>query len=717
MYMYKYGFLAAVVLISAALPPTAAVAADVGSLEKVVIIGTEEEAKTLPGSGAVVTKEQMDQEAATDINQLLKTVPGVYIREDDGTGIRPNIGIRGATGERSGKITLLEDGILAAPAPYSNPAAYYFPTLFRMSGIEILKGAPLLRYGPQTTGGIVNLLSTPIPEEAGGEIFTLLDQRGSTDVKLNYGARSGNWGWLVETVQREGAGYKTIDRSNKSTGFDIADYVVKVGWQGDGQSLLLKSQYSEEVSDETYLGLTDTDFAANNNRRYGISSRDQMVNDRSSLSLVHTLDWTDNITSTTTLYRNDFTRNWYKLNGGGTWIDDANGGDATAQGILDGTGDTTGGALTYKNNDRTYVSQGVEFNVDVEADAHLLSIGTRLHTDTMDRYQAQDKFDQINGSLVYQSTVQPTGSNNRLEGANATSFWVVDDWQLSNKLNINLALRYEDVRTNRTQYSDSAARNTIEYTRSNNSSVFLPGLSATYDLGDGYQVLAGAHRGFSPLSGGAVATDKPEISDNFEFGGRYNKNTLFVEAIGFYSNFSNKAENCSLANPCSNGDTTGSYITGAAEISGIELQAGDSFNSGAFTIPVSFAYTYTKAAISGNDGAAGFVDGDRIKDVPDHIASLRLGLEHDNGWNNYAVAKYISTTCSKTGCNSAGIPFDETEALFVMDMTSHYPLTDDINLVVKAENIFNTQKIVSRSPDGARPNKPFTFLAGLKHAF
>ena len=136
-------------------------------LEEVTIIGDRKAAREIAGSGALIDSLQIRDELATDINQLLKTVPGTYIREEDGYGLRPNIGIRGATAERSAKITLMEDGVLIAPAPYAAPEAYYFPTLARMQAVEVLKGASQLRYGPQTTGGVVNLVSTPQPENAG----------------------------------------------------------------------------------------------------------------------------------------------------------------------------------------------------------------------------------------------------------------------------------------------------------------------------------------------------------------------------------------------------------------------------------------------------------------------------------------------------------------------------------------------------------------------
>ena len=106
-------------------------------IDEMTIIGSKLDVRKVAGSGAVIDNDQIATEVSTDINQLLKTVSGVYVREEDGYGLRPNFGIRGATSERSEKVTLMEDGVLIAPAPYSNPAAYYFPTTMRMNGVEV----------------------------------------------------------------------------------------------------------------------------------------------------------------------------------------------------------------------------------------------------------------------------------------------------------------------------------------------------------------------------------------------------------------------------------------------------------------------------------------------------------------------------------------------------------------------------------------------------
>ena len=683
-------------------------------LAPVQILGDVTATQRLPGSAAVVGREQLETEGTTDIHQALKTVPGVYVQEEDGAGLRPNIGIRAAPPGRSSKVTLMEDNVLIAPAPYSNPAAYYFPTTMRINEIEVLKGAPLLRHGPQTTGGVINLVSTPIPRERGGSIETVVNDRGGTDVHAMFGDRSGDWSYMVETVQRNGAGFKDIDRSHRDTGYDIQDYVGKLRWDGERQSIEAKVQYSEETSNETYLGLTDADFARDPNRRYGLSGIDQMENDHLGLSVTHDIDWSERVRMTTTLYRNEFARNWFKLGGGSAFIDDANRGDASAQRILRGEDDVAG--LTYRNNNREYVSEGIQTELGMDFGDHWLRAGVRYHQDEMDRFQPDDIYDQVNGSLVYQETIQPTGSNNRFEDAQAWSFWLADEWYVSDRLTANLLLRYEDVETSRTQYADTQ-RNVVDSRRSNSSSVWLPGASLTYDFTDRWQLLAGVHRGFAPLGGGATEDQDPETSTNWELGARYQGDHAFVEAIGFYSDFSDFVQNCSVATPCSDGSTSGTFTTGEAVISGLELRASTGMDLGSFHAPLEASYTYTSAKASADNPASGQQEGDRLQGVPRHQFSLRGGLEHASGWNHYAVVKYIDATCNSDGCNRSTGAFDRTESLTTIDLVSQYPLGRNTDLYARVSNVLDEQQIISRSPDGARPNEPRTFSVGLTHRF
>ena len=682
-------------------------------LEEVTIIGDRQATREIAGSGALIDSLQIRDELATDINQLLKTVPGTYIREEDGYGLRPNIGIRGATAERSAKITLMEDGVLIAPAPYAAPEAYYFPTLARMQAVEVLKGASQLRYGPQTTGGVVNLVSTPQPEQAGGRLQLVYGQDHQTDLLASYGTQIGAFGFNLETAQRYNEGFKSIDRSDQDTGYQIEDYVAKVSWQGEQHALKLKAQYSDETSDETYLGLTDRDFAEDPDRRYGMSAPDQMSNEHKAVSL--TWDWqiSADFSLATTVYRNEFHRDWFKLSKGGDLVAAANNGDADAQAVLDGDRDIAG--LSFKHNNRRYVSEGIQTNLDWDWGEHALALGARYHEDEVDRFQPTERFDQINAALIATGVIEPNASNNRVQTAEALSFWVTDAWQINDALRLDLALRHERVKTDEVRF-DSVARDSIALTRDNDLSIWLPGVAAFYEINDNWSLLAGVHRGFSPLGGSAQEWEKPETSINYEFGARYD-GPVFIEAIGFYSDFSNKGESCSNAYPCSNGATSGTFITGEAVVAGIEVQVGHVFETGQITWPLSLAYTHSKAEARGDKADSDVLDGDTLASVPENALSLRIGAEVGGRWDSYAVVKYVDDMCVEIGCNRAASNFAKTESFFVVDVGTRYAVTDAISAFVKVENVFDKRAIVSRQPDGARPNKPLTAMLGVEWVF
>ena len=682
-------------------------------LEEVMIIGDREATRNISGSSALIDSDQIRDELATDINQLLKTVPGTYIREEDGYGLRPNIGIRGATSERSAKITLMEDGVLIAPAPYAAPEAYYFPTLARMQAVEVLKGASQLRYGPQTTGGVVNLVSTSQPDVPGGRVQLVYGQDHQTDILASYGGQVGALGFNIETAQRYNEGFKRVDRSDQDTGYQIEDYVAKVSWEGERHSLNLKAQYSDETSDETYLGLTDADFAADPDRRYGMSAPDQMTNQHEAVSIGWEWQISAGVALTTTAYRNEFHRDWFKLSGGGDLVAAANAGDRDAQAILNGERDISG--LLYKHNNRQYVSEGVQSAVDWEWGSHAMIAGLRYHEDTVDRFQPTERFDQIDGQLVASGIIEPNASNNRIQTADALAFWLADAWQVTDALRLDLALRHERIETRETRF-DTPDRLAIASTRSNDTSIWLPGISALYEINDNWSALAGVHRGFSPLGAGARAWEKPETSINYELGARYD-GRVFVEVVGFYSDFSNKGESCSNAYPCSNGATSGTFITGEAVVAGVEVQVGHVFEAGRISWPVSLAYTHSKAEARGDNSENGIHDGDTLASVPENSLSLRVGAQVGDRWDSYAVLKYIDSMCVEIGCNRDASPFAESDSFMVLDIGTRYAVTEDIAAFVKLENAFDQRAIVSRQPDGARPNKPLTAMLGVEWVF
>ncbi|VAW00232.1 TonB-dependent receptor; Outer membrane receptor for ferrienterochelin and colicins, partial [hydrothermal vent metagenome] len=269
-------------------------------VDRIVIIGNKARIDDVPGSATLLDLETLQKQSYGDINRILRAVPGVNLQEEDGFGLRPNIGLRGTGLDRSSKITLMEDGVLIAPAAYAAPAAYYFPSSGRMAGIEVVKGASGIKYGPRTQGGSINLISTPIPKTASAFGTFKIGDFGSRSAHVWAGgpiAEPNNGvkisGMLEGFVDRS-TGFKQLANGG-DTGFLIQDMVGKLRFESaDGarisQSLDLKVQLSDERANVSYLGLTDADFASTPFRRYAAAQLDQINAKHSELSARYRAD-------------------------------------------------------------------------------------------------------------------------------------------------------------------------------------------------------------------------------------------------------------------------------------------------------------------------------------------------------------------------------------------------------------------------------------------
>jgi Fe(3+) dicitrate transport protein len=703
------------------------------SLNELVIIGDDASASALPGSAHVVTSEDLETMKYTDIHKAVREVPGVYLKEEDGYGLRPNIGIRGSGSGRSSKITLMEDNVMIAPAPYSAPAAYYFPTFGRMNGIEVLKGPDLLRYGPYTVGGAINLRSTPIPSSEAGNVTTEISENAGKRIHSWYGNSTDNAGFVIETFQDETNGFKELQQSSRDTGFEKQDYVAKARFNSDASAdvyhqLDLKFQYSEELSNETYLGLTDADFRRDPNKRYFLSQLDNMDNRHKGYSARHLVELTEDLSLTTTLYRNEFKRNWYKGNFNNL-IEAANNGDQTAYNQLQGTEPV--GPFTLTNGAREYLSQGIEVKADygltLAGMRHDITLGARVHEDEADRFQPKDRYEQIinndRPAFEFVEQIAPTGGDNRIDEAEALNLFLADRIAITPDLTVTALLRYEDIETSQTRWSTSERTSASETeTASNNTSEVLPGLGATYRLSPTVTLIGGVHRGMAPAGSGGTNVE-PELSTNFEAGARYNDGGLRAEAIVFYSDYENTVRNCSIANPCSAGNQiidSGTVSEGESKIQGIELLAASEFTlANGLTAPVQATWTYTNAEVTKDSDDGSVRKGDNLADLPENVVSVRAGLRDGNLWDAYVNISYVDETCIDNSCDRSGTDntFRKTDDYTVVDLSSSYALNSSTRVYAKIDNVLDDQEIVSRSPHGARPNLPRTAYVGISVDF
>jgi len=699
-------------------------------IDTVTIIGQPADAADVPGSAHVITSEELAELHQSDILKVLRTIPGVYVQEEEGFGLRPNIGIRGSGLDRSSRIALLEDGVLIAPAPYSAPSAYYFPTQRRMNALEVLKGPAAIVVGPRTTGGAINLISTPIPDSFATNIDIRGGDYGTIDAHINVGNRGERVSWLLETVQASSDGFKTIDGPvGGDTGYDIQDYIAKLQIDSDPssavyQSLRIKLGSTDQTSNATYLGLTDEDFAADPNRRYAASANDNFVSDHEQYQATYVIDTGKNWRADVTAYRNNFARNWYKLQSVGGESMDAVLTDPTAfateYGYLTGT-TSPDDALQIRANNRTYYSQGVQAkiewdlgfgNTDVQ-----LNTGIRVHEDEEDRFQHQDGYRMEDGALVLTTAAAPGSQTNRVSSTDALSVFVDTEIRTGNWI-FTPGVRFEDIDMTRIDYAtdDPSRAQGPTRVRENSVQVVIPGVGALYKINSEWRVLAGVHKGFNPPSPGSSAQE--ESSVNVEFGARYNSDTLSFESIYFINDYDNLVG--TVTDSTGGGGVVGDqYDGGEVIVQGLELSTGYSFEAAGFRFPLSLVYTWTteaefKNAFDSNYGPWGEVEiGYEIPYIPEHQFRLSGGVEYAAFRMNVA-ANYVGEMRTQAGQGPVD-PQESIESHVVWDLTAAWDFSENLSTYIKVDNLFDETYIAARRPSGARPGLPRAAYLGLTY--
>ena len=703
-------------------------------LENVTIIGHRRDVAEVPGSAHLIGHEELQAFLQADVMRVLRTVPGVYVQEEEGFGLRPNIGIRGSGLDRSSRIALLEDGVLIAPAPYSAPAAYYFPTQRRIHAIEVLKGPAAISVGPRTIGGAVNLISTPIPDApdgVGGNVDVRLGQHETADAHLNFGNRGERFSWLVETVQAQSDGFKTIDGlADQDTGYDIEDYMVKFQIDSDPQSSLyhslrFKAGYTDQVSDETYLGLTDEDFAIDPYRRYAASAGDVFVSEHEQYQATYVLDSQRNWRGEVKAYRNNFARNWFKLDSvNGTGISDILADTATFAtefAYLTG-GDSPDNAIIKRHNNREYYSQGIQsrltFDLGFGDTAVALTTGFRLHEDEEDRLHRDDGFRMENSELVMTSSGAPGSAANRVSSAEARSLFVETEIRHGAWI-LTPGVRFEDIDLRRLDFSVADPSRSLGATevRESSVSVFIPGMGALYRLNDNWRLLAGVHKGFNPPGPGSAASE--ETSLNLEFGARYASEALQLESIYFINDYDNLVGTVT-ASTGGSGQIGDQFDGGKVTVQGIELNAdyGWSNLSGrGLDVPVSLNYTWTAEAEFDNAFESDFDPwgdvqvGDELPYLPEHQLRAAAGLQNDT-WGVNLAASYVGKMRAVAG-QGTHIPSETVDSHVVWDFLARWHFSDHLSSYFKVDNLLDETYVAARRPAGVRPGLERTAYVGL----
>jgi Fe(3+) dicitrate transport protein len=674
------------------------------------LLTTPESMDRTPGSFGIVDAQVLERTRALTSTEVLRKIAGVNVRDEEGFGLRPNIGIRGMNPTRSTKLLLLEDGIPLTYAPYGDNASYYHPPIDRFESIEVLKGSGQIVYGPQTVGGVINYLTPLPPQKRAGSISVTGGNHHYFNGHLSYGDTLGKTGFLFGFTRKQGKGSRENTRSG------LNDFNFKsVTSLSPKQAVTLKFNYYGEDSNVGYSGLREDEFRAN--PRQNPFRNDFFYGRRAGASLTHAFVFNPDVVLTTNLYGSYFRRHWWRQSS------NSNERPNDAADPLCGGMNNLNTTCGNQGRLRRYLFAGFEPRLHITKSVFGLrsetDLGFRVHVEDQERVQKNgDRPNSRDGVVV---------ENNERRNQAYSGF--IQHRLVFGTVTVTPGLRIEHVKYQRTNRL-LAVNGKTELTQ------LVPGLGVSYRPGDKLTFFAGAHRGFAPprtedvinnSTGGSVDLE-PELSWNYEVGIRARPHSaVSLESTFFRMDYANQIVPASLA-----GGVGSTFTNGGKTLhQGIEISV--AFDTASilrrrYNLYLRSAYTFLPVAdFSGIrfSSVPGFtsvsVSGNRLPYAPEHLLNASIGYAHSSGIDTFLEAVYVGSQFSEDLNRINPITTNGQTGLIpsytIWNATANYKVEKlHTTLFVTAKNLFDRLYVADRAR-GLVPGPQRGVQAGFKFEF
>ncbi len=693
------------------------------SMPQMEVIGNSGRLLRIPGSASLLLKADIEKVGAVSGNEVIRRITGIHVVDEEGLGLRTNIGIRGLDPDRSRTVLMLEDGIPIALAPYGEPEMYFTPAIDRMSGIEVLKGSGSILYGPQTFGGVINYQTANPPATPTFNALVRGGQEGFFTGRFNYGTTSGNTGFMASYLRKQGKSVGLVD-------FGIHDINAKFKMVLGNRSVAgVKLGIYDESSNATYVGLTQPMYDSGLYDFTQLAPDDKLAIRRYSGSVNHHFFFNDNLQLKTIAFAYTTSRDWSRQ--------DFTISPSPTTTYIRTVGDTgtPGGAIYFLdrtgNRNRAFEVYGLEPRLSAN-----FAVGSLYNElDAGVRYLFERALEQrIDGTTSRPTT--GTLREDEIRTGRAWSAYVQNKLYLTHRISFTPGVRLENF-----SYKRDILRinNTnVSVTQDDNLMKIIPGAGLNMVMSSTSSLFAGVHRGFGPprvkdaiSSGGASEQLDAELSWNYEIGTRIAAvRGLSTEFTVFYMDFTNQIIPVSessggIGQPVASGLVNG----GETSHKGIELsvngKVGELTSS---TIGLNFSVnaTVSEATFSSDrfltSGATNVnIKGNRLPYAPEFMLSSTLEwIAKDKfsfGITSTYVGRQFGDALNTTAGNLNGRT-GEIPSWHIVDANLTIPIQaiDGLQFNVNIKNIFDQRYIVSRRPQGIRVGLPRFFTAGFEIA-
>lgn len=686
----------------------------------------------VPGSVTFIDKKEIQRIDPVSGNEVLRRTPGLHVVDEEGVGMRVNIGIRGLDPDRSRSVLVLEDGIPVALSPYGEPELYYSPAIDRMAGIEVVKGSGQIMYGPQTIGGVVNYITADPPAIEQGSVMLRGGEGGFFTGRLSYGNTYSKAGIQVNYLRKQADDLGMLN-------FQINDFSTKFRMElSERSSIGIKLGVYEETSNSTYVGLPQAMFDEGGNDFARLAPDDRLNVRRYSVSATHKHRFSDAFRLTTTTYAYTTTRDWRRQDFSENRNSDGEivGPPSNHTGVTWGDPTVAGGALYMRNStgnrNRTFEVVGAESKLTYD----YTIAGMKSEVNAGVRYLYEHAFEQRIDGADAAASVGVIREDEVRTGFAASAF-VHNQTRINEKFSLTAGVRVENY-----NYERDIRRRRFGGVITDTSLVadnglvsIIPGAGFNYNISDRVGFFGGVHRGFAPprikdaISGDGEAYElEAELSWNFELGTRGRlENGIGYEVTAFYMDFSNQI----IPVAESAGGMGAGVVNGGATLHyGIEAGINAELNhmlGFEDLLLLSISATYVEATFSadrfvGGEQAGTNISGNRTPYAPDLLLSSALTWEASWGLGARLTSTYIGEQFTDIQNTVEAAPNGRTgllPAYHILDGGLTYRMRKKVNTLfsVSVKNMTDERVIVTRRPQGVRVNLPRMITAGVTVKF
>jgi Fe(3+) dicitrate transport protein len=444
--------------------------------------GIKGETRDVPGTVSFIDNRQIQESGAQNVGQIITRVPGVNYLDEDGRGLKPNIGLRGLDPLRNRNLLVLIDGKFPIGMTYyGDPASYYMTPVQQIERIEVIKGASPVLYGGYSVGGVINMITRKGKSTPGVRADLSYGSFNAFNAQLSASANNGKTSYMISGLRRQGDSYR------QRGAFAVNDISVNFATRPDSASEISFYLNAFGEDSDTPGGLTHAQYNAD--PRQSQHSSDRFIARRYSAAVSYKKSFGPNHHVSSSVYNNYFIRDWWIA-----YLNPTNNGFLRDISALGNVTDYhyTGKVLGMKNS---------------------FIAGGRIHT---------DRLDDINIAGAHKDARTGRTTGNKVNTSLVYEAYLYDELSITDNLTIAPGVRYTNIDYKRNdlvaQRRDKMAAEAFVY--SGGLIYKLPGKTRLYaTVSQGYQPPT-LNSALNPGNIDAGVDLKPETSMNYEAGFR-----------------------------------------------------------------------------------------------------------------------------------------------------------------------------------------------------